>query len=89
MNRPFEVYSPEHRLDPASDAVTEQELWEEYVGATVFAGRGGAAEDSWLVRKPLARAAGGLPHRGGDGYVDTEDPGSALLVDWGRSGGPP
>ena len=37
---------------------------------------------SSLLRKPLARAEGGLPHRGGENFPSTSDPACQAIADW-------
>jgi hypothetical protein len=84
--RPLEVYSAEHRLTEDTGDLTEEELMDEFLGAALFTVGLTAAEDSWLARKPLAESAGGLPHRGGDLYLDEADPEYTLLVEWIQGG---
>jgi hypothetical protein len=46
------------------------------------------AEDSQVLRVPLAVAAGGGPHTGGDQFPDRDDSGFVALRDWAAKIGP-
>lgn len=82
--RPLRIYaenglrlSAELRGEPIADLELE-------LDAESFAGisPGEAVEDQLSLRKPLATAAGGYGHVGGDIWRDTDDPGYLCLEAW-------
>jgi hypothetical protein len=87
----FQVFGPGRaRLSPASlpyDPATSEELELSYGRArSMLAGEGGAAR-ALLLRKPLAREAGGAEHQGDDAwgqavYPSAQDARFRSLRDW-------
>ena len=47
------------------------------------------AEESEIVRRPLATSQGGSYHEGGPLFTSVQDPGYAALVKWAKMHGPP
>lgn len=89
--RPLSLYARgQQRADPSrvflDEPLSEGELRENARRVAAFA-LGRAARDSLVVQKPLAIAAGGVAHGGGDVFVDASDEGCRALVSWldGRS----
>ena len=70
--RPFRLFAPGCvRLDPATEiwaTITEREIEANYQRATSMLSGSRTAEESLLLSKPLATAAGGGAHRGLDEY---------------------
>jgi len=96
-DRFFRVYGLGRlRLDPElgiDDPITPQELNESYERARSMLGSARRAEDTLLVRKPLAVDQGGAPHLGIDDYgqdlyPSTEHPSYQILLSWARTGIP-
>lgn len=84
--RPLSLYARgAHRLDPSrvhlDEPITAFELEENARRISAFA-LAVPARDSLTVRKPLAQAAGGLWHGGGDVFYDDTDPACRALVRW-------
>ena len=91
--RPFHVFtrnrlrlrSADERLDRP---LTSAEVAANYDNARFFLAE--AAEDSWLLKKPLAQDAGGWFHLGAHLYGDediwiaTDDPEYQTVLDWAR-----
>jgi hypothetical protein len=84
--RPLSLFAPgAHRLDrerlhldePLSRAELEENARRTSAFALVPHARG-----SLMVQKPLAQAAGGLWHGGGDVFLDESDPSCRALVSW-------
>lgn len=84
-SRPLEVYGPGHRMDGATGDLTEDELWANYVRASLFLEEIDAPQKSWLLRKPLAPESGGMPHVGGVFFEDTDAAGYAAILGWIRT----
>lgn len=85
-DRPFSLYAPGqlradarrlHLAEPLS--VGEVATNARRVAALAVPG---APDDSPALRKPLALAAGGAYHGGGDVFVDRTDPGYRALRSW-------
>ncbi len=86
-DRPLEVYAVHlHRMDPADTwrdlPLTPEELFWNQVRASAFLWDLAAAEESPLLRKPLAPAAGGTEHVGGVRFEDTSDAEYRALAAW-------
>ncbi len=94
----FRVYGPgRSRLDPATDPLapyTPEEREFTYERARSMLASATRAEDTLLVRKPLAVEAGGAAHRGRgesgeDVYLTTDAPGYQALLRWAETAYPP
>jgi len=88
-DRPLSLYAPgAHRADPRrlhlDEPLTQEELVENARRVRAFA-LTAPVRDTLIVRKPLAPAAGGLWHGGGDVFADERDPGCRELVRWLRT----
>jgi hypothetical protein len=91
--RPFHVFT-RNRLRLAYEGedlilpLTDAELAANFDNARAFLDV--PAEDSWLVRKPLAQAAGGWFHLGdhlfggGDVWLAVDDPDFQTILSWAR-----
>lgn len=84
--RPLSLYAPgAYRDDPSrlflDEPLTRAELEENARRVSAFA-LTEHARDSLVVRKPLALAAGGVWHGGGDVFLDDTDPACGALVRW-------
>jgi hypothetical protein len=84
--RPLSLFAPgAHRLDRErvhlDEPLSRVELEENARRVSAFA-LTPRARDSLIVRKPLAQAAGGLWHGGGDVFLDDGDPSCRALVAW-------
>jgi len=82
--RPLAIFSPgKYRRDPArtflNEPLDESELAANAQGVAAFAldplTDGQPIDMCLVLRKPLARAAGGSGHEGGEQYRDTAEPG--------------
>lgn len=87
QGRPLEVYAVhQHRLDPAEvfadTPLTPAELSLNFHRACGFLVDLERDDDCLLVRKPLAEAAGGVAHEGGDVWSDSSSPELQALRDW-------
>jgi hypothetical protein len=60
--------------DARTQPLTQAENDGNYQSAVAFTFGGPAADDNWLIRKPLPAAAGGFEHVGGAIYSGTQDP---------------
>lgn len=93
-DRFFQVYGPGRaRLDGAAlrADVEAAELDRSFERARSMLAAADTAEQSLLVRKPLAVGAGGAPHMGLDAlgqdlYSSPEEAGYQALLDWARMG---
>lgn len=92
-DRPFVLFAPgAHRLDPARLHLAEPlDLQEVEINARRLAVLAEARDPdrSLALRKPLALAAGGLHHGGGDVFVDRTDPGYRSIRRWLIACAPP
>ena len=80
------LFAPgQYRLDPArtyyDEPLSDEELWANAERLSAFA-HGERGVDSLALRKPLAEAAGGCFHEGGDVFRTTTDPGYRLMERW-------
>lgn len=85
-DRPFSLYAPgQLRADPRrlhlAEPLTEGELATNARRVAALAVPG-TPDESPALRKPLALAAGGAYHGGGDVFVDRTDPGYRVLRSW-------
>jgi hypothetical protein len=90
----FRVYGPGRtRISPPGqevlpyDPVTSQEIDQTYGRARSMLSSRDGIEQSLLLRKPLARAAGGAGHKGEDSwgrnvYATRDDPAYVVLSKW-------
>jgi hypothetical protein len=87
--RPFALYAPgRHRADPArlylDEPLTAEELAANRRAVDAFAlaplAAGEPLAACLVVRKPLAVAAGGAGHEGGEIFMSTDDPGYLALA---------
>lgn len=84
--RPLSLYARgQHRADPSraflDEPLSDEELTENARRVAAFA-LGRSARDSLAVQKPLAIAAGGVAHGGGDVFLDASDEGCRALIAW-------
>lgn len=93
-DRFFRIYGPGRtRLLPDTPPfapATADELSQSYARARSMLASQTSVLDAPLLRKPLARAAGGAKHRGDDKwgqnvYASTEDPGYVAVRTWALS----
>ena len=90
--RPLEIYAMHnHRLDPADvyldSALSEEELWLNYVGAWAFIDEltwidDAVVDDCALLAKPLEPGAGGSEHTGGVQFFDAEEAEYQTIRGW-------
>lgn len=88
--RPLQVFAPfQHRLDPAllwrDLPLTQDELTRNQERALALIAGVAAAEESLLLRKPLAAEAGGMSHEGGVVFEDRSDAGWITLHGWAEA----
>ena len=86
-DRPLQLYAVhQHRLNPddvwADAPLTNAELYLNFHRACGFLLDLERPADCELVRKPLAIAAGGQRHGGGDQFNDTDNPDYRAILDW-------
>ncbi len=86
-DRPLELFAVhQHRLDPTDvyrdDPLTEQELSANFTRSCGFMIDLDRAMDCLLVRKPLARGAGGMGHAGGVQYSGLDEPELQVVIHW-------
>ena len=91
MERFFRVFGPGRlRLDPnvlPLDPATPQEIELSYGRARSMLANDGSVTDALLLRKPLAKDAGGAGHEGDDNwggnvYENQQDPAYATIKAW-------
>lgn len=85
--RPFSIYGPEHyRADPLrtflDEPLTDAEVLSNYESACAFSIGVRDPADCLLLRKPLALAAGGMGHLGGEVWDDRDDPEARVVEAW-------
>lgn len=85
--RPFSVFGPErYRADPLrtflDEPLTDEEVLSNYQSACAFSLGVRDPADCLLLRKPLARAAGGAGHLGGEVWSDRDDPEARVVEAW-------
>lgn len=90
-DRFFRLFGPGRtRLDPnaiSDDPATDTEIRESYTRTISMLVNESKINDSWLLRKPLDKAAGGSGHEGEDTwgrnvYFSRDDPSYVTLVRW-------
>ncbi len=90
QQRPLELYSVHQHRDDASlihrdEPLSEPELVANMQRAAAFLIEVDRAEDSPLLTKPLAPAAGGAEHEGNVQFEDRQEPGYQVLHSWAQS----
>jgi hypothetical protein len=85
-DRPFTLYAPgAYRMDPSrtnlAEPLTDAEVATNALRVAALASSGDP-EGSIVLRKPLAIAAGGLHHGGGDVFLDRTDRDYLALREW-------
>ena len=91
--RSLALYAPgQHREDATrtylAEPLSAEEIRVNAVSLAILA-EGAPPEQCEALTKPLAIAAGGLWHGGGDVFVDTTDPGYRVMLAWLRACVPP
>lgn len=92
-DRPLALYAPGvYRLDPArthlAERLSEEEIERNAIRLAALV-EAPPAEHSLALTKPLAVAAGGVHHGGGDVFADESDPDYRLMLRWLRACLPP
>jgi hypothetical protein len=85
--RPFSVFGPEwYRADPSrtflDEPLTDAEVLANYERACAFSLGISDPTDCLLLRKPLALAAGGVGHLGGEVWSDRDDTEARVVEAW-------
>lgn len=88
-DRPFALFRPGvYRADEArthlAERLTEAEVEMNALRLAALA-QEAPAERSLALTKPLAVAAGGVHHGGGDVFLSTDDPGYRVMLRWLRA----
>lgn len=92
-DRPLALYAPGvHRLDPArthlAERLSDEEVERNAVRLAALV-EAPPAERSLALTKPLAVAAGGVHHGGGEVFAEASDPGYRSMLRWLRACLPP
>ncbi len=86
VERPLSLYARgQYRADPArtfyDEPLTQTELEANAERLAAFA-HGAHVDDCLVLTKPLAMAAGGVYHGGGDIFADADDPAYVAMARW-------
>lgn len=87
VDRPLEIYSAgRHRSDPTrvflEEAISSDEIADNARNVAAFTLDTTSAEECAVLRKPLARAAGGVWHGGGEIFPSRDDREYRAVLAW-------